>query len=102
MHAIQKGNVVFSQSADLYFHPENFFRKSFLSLMMPYRIFTGIGFVVVIDELVNDEEFFFKDKKDLANFTRQLTAADERFVRTEECFYAYVVKQNTQDPFESI
>lgn len=96
MNTVKEKNLVFSRWDDVVFHPENFFDKN--DLPCPYHIFTGIGLCCTVqDNFFVPQYFFFKDKKGLDRFLKQLP--DDDFT-IEECFYAYVIKQNNDDPFK--
>ena len=98
MNAVHKGNTIFSQSDDLYIHPEKYFRKKILASMDSYQIFTGVGFVfTALGPRLQVESWYFKDRTSLDRFLRQ---EKDGIYAIENCFYAYVIQQNLNDPFE--
>ncbi len=91
--------LVYGRLDTILLHPETFFPKKRLSRMTPYHIFTGVGFIcTVLDDRLQADTWFFKDRKSLDRFVRQVKDS-LHFI--EECFYASVVQQNTEDPFQS-
>lgn len=91
--------LVYGQVDTILLHPKMYFSKRRLSRMAPYQIFTGVGFVcTVLDDRLQADTWFFKDKKSLNRFIRQIK---DSLHCIEECFYASVVQQNTEDPFQN-
>lgn len=93
MNKIQRSEIIFSLSDDIYFNSENYFSKLFLEGIAPYKIFTGVGLAVTVENArFEHETIYLKNEKSL-----QRIKTKKEIILIEECFYAYVVKQNQSE-----
>lgn len=94
--------IVFSFSDDVYINPEKSLMTDTPVKDKSYHIFTGVGLSIVFKtERFHQIKRFYKTKKDADKKVRMIKRKhpDLEVISTEECFFAYAVEQNTQDPF---
>lgn len=95
MNKIQQSEIIFSLSDDIYFNSENYFSKLFLEGIAPYKIFTGVGLAVTVENArFEHETIYLKNEKSL-----QRIKTKKEIVLIEDCFYAYVVHQSSCKDF---
>jgi len=93
MQNIERSEVIFSLSDDMYFNPEKYFSDLMLQSMRPYHIFTGVGMLATVEnDKYERSTYFFANQKSIKRFAGRNTK--QVIVRTDECFYAYIVRQN--------
>lgn len=99
MSTASKTLTAFSNNDDILFHPETYICPLVLNEMVPFQIFTGFGFILtILDNHLDAHSWNFYSKAQLDKFIRQLEKDD--IYTIEECFFAYAVKQNNDDPFK--
>jgi hypothetical protein len=92
-------HVVFSESDSVYREPEKFMPKILLEGASSYHIFSGVGVLALVqDHNGGNRTVYYENRKSLENWVSR--NARRKILSIQDCFYAYVVKQNSNDPFQ--
>lgn len=90
---MNRSDIIYSLSDDIYFNPEKSFPSEVLETLQPYQVFTGVGIVATIEnDRFERKKLYFKNPKQAKRLHQRKTAL--QVIQVEECFYAYVVKQD--------
>ena len=96
----ERSEIVFSLSDDIYFNPEIYFSKMFLESITPYKIFTGVGLAVTMEnDRFEHETLYLKSEKSLKRIKH--AKSKKEVIQVQDCFFAYVVHQSSCNDFFS-
>jgi len=92
----ERSDIVFSLSDDMYINPEKYFPAATLLTLQPYHIFTGVGVVATVEnDRFERRKYFLMNLNKAKKLQRKKTGI--KVIQVEECFFAYVVRQNRED-----